>query len=99
MQTQAKKLEQPRRNAAVTIVASTDLRQGDVFLVETGDVIPADGEVIEGVASVNESAVTGGTWLLSDWLIVRVTASPGSGFLDRMVALVEGARRRKLPMR
>ena len=92
-----------------------DLREGDVVLVEAGDTIPADGEVIEGIASVNESAitgesapviresggdrsaVTGGTVVLSDWIRVRVTASPGSSFIDRMIALVEGAERQKTP--
>ena len=92
-----------------------DLVEGDVVLVEAGDTIPADGEVIEGIASVNESAitgesapviresggdrsaVTGGTVVLSDWIKVRVTASPGSSFLDRMIALVEGAERQKTP--
>ncbi len=92
-----------------------DLKQGDVVLVEAGDTIPADGEVIEGIASVNESAitgesapviresggdrsaVTGGTVVLSDWIKVRVTAAPGSSFLDRMIALVEGAERQKTP--
>lgn len=92
-----------------------DLAEGDVVLVEAGDTIPADGEVIEGIASVNESAitgesapviresggdrsaVTGGTVVLSDWIKVRVTASPGSSFLDRMIALVEGAERQKTP--
>ncbi len=87
----------------------------DVFLVEAGDIIPADGEIVEGIASVDESAVTGesapvireaggdrsavtgGTRLLSDWLIVRVTADPGEGFLDRMISLVEGAKRQKTP--
>ncbi len=97
------------------LVPSTQLRQGDRFLVETGDIIPADGEVIEGIASVDESAVTGesapviresggdrsavtgGTRLLSDWLVVQVTANPGEGFLDRMISLVEGAKRQKTP--
>jgi K+-transporting ATPase ATPase B chain len=114
-ETQAKKLCQPRRDAPVEIVASTVLRQGDVVLVEAGDIIPVDGEVIEGIASVDESAVTGesapviresggdrsavtgGTRVLSDWLIVRVTVNPGEGFLDRMIGLVEGARRQKTP--
>src|SRR6185503_18002371 len=91
------------------------LRRGDVVLVSAGDTIPVDGEVIEGVASVDESAitgesapvireaggdrsaVTGGTRVLSDWLIVRVTAEPGETFLDRMIAMVEGARRQKTP--
>ena len=92
-----------------------DLRKGDVVLVEAGDVIPADGEVIEGVASVDESAitgesapviresggdfsaVTGGTRVLSDWIVVRVTANPGETFLDRMIAMVESAKRQKTP--
>ncbi|HZQ05570.1 MAG TPA: potassium-transporting ATPase subunit KdpB, partial [Anaerolineae bacterium] len=111
----AKKLKQPARNAPFQTVPSTDLRHGDIFLVEAGDLIPADGEVIEGVASVDESAVTGesapviresggdrsavtgGTRVLSDWLIVRVTANPGEGFLDRMISMVEGAKRQKTP--
>ncbi|PKO16078.1 MAG: K(+)-transporting ATPase subunit B [Chloroflexi bacterium HGW-Chloroflexi-10] len=94
---------------------STILRSGDKYLVEAGDVIPADGEVVEGIASVDEaavtgesapviresggdrSAVTGGTRLLSDWLIIQVTANPGEGFLDRMIGLVEGAKHQKTP--
>jgi K+-transporting ATPase ATPase B chain len=114
-QTNARRLRQPRRDAPVEIVSSADLHKGDLFLVETGDLIPADGEVIEGIASVDESpvtgesapviresggdrsAVTGGTRLLSDWLIVRVSADPGQGFLDRMIGLVEGAKRQKTP--
>ena len=97
------------------LVASTALKVGDVVLVEAGDVIPSDGEVIEGMASVNEaaitgesapviresggdrSAVTGGTQVLSDWIRVRITAAPGSTFLDRMIRLVEGAERQKTP--
>ena len=93
----------------------TSLKVGDVVLVEAGDIIPSDGEVIEGVASVNEaaitgesapviresggdrSAVTGGTQVLSDWIQVRITAAAGSTFLDRMIALVEGAERQKTP--
>ncbi|MCW5765548.1 MAG: potassium-transporting ATPase subunit KdpB [Phycisphaeraceae bacterium] len=91
------------------------LRKGDIVLVQAGDTIPGDGEVLEGVASVNESAVTGesapvireaggdrssvvgGTQVLSDWLIVRIAANPGSSFLDRMIAMVEGAKRQKTP--
>jgi potassium-transporting ATPase ATP-binding subunit len=98
-----------------TLVPGTSLRVGDIVLVEAGDIIPSDGEVIEGVASVNEaaitgesapvireaggdrSAVTGGTQVLSDWIRVRVTAAPGSTFLDRMIRLVEGAERQKTP--
>ncbi len=86
-----------------------------MVLVEAGDFIPSDGEVIEGVASVDESAitgesapviresggdrsaVTGGTRVLSDWLVVRITANPGETFLDRMIAMVEGAKRQKTP--
>lgn len=94
---------------------AADLRVGDLVLVEAGDLIPADGEAVQGIAAVNEaavtgesapviresggdrSAVTGGTMLVSDWLVVRVTAAPGSSFLDRMIALVEGAARQKTP--
>jgi K+-transporting ATPase ATPase B chain len=97
------------------IISSTSLRKGDSFLVETNDIIPADGEIIAGIASVDESAVTGesapvvreaggdrsavtgGTRLLSDWLIIRVSADPGQGFLDRMISMVEGAKRQKTP--
>ncbi len=96
-------------------IPATRLKQGDVVLVEAGDLIPSDGEVIEGVASVNEaaitgesapviresggdrSAVTGGTQVISDWIKVRITAAPGSTFLDRMISLVEGAQRQKTP--
>jgi K+-transporting ATPase ATPase B chain len=111
----AKKLNEPHPKAPIRILTASDLRKGDVVLVETGDVIPADGEVIEGVASVDESAitgesapviresggdfssVTGGTRVLSDWIVVRVTANPGEAFLDRMIAMVEGAKRQKTP--
>jgi K+-transporting ATPase ATPase B chain len=97
------------------LVAASQLRMGDIVLVETGDLIPADGEVTEGVASVNESAITGesapvireaggdrsavtaGTRVISDHVKVRVTVNPGQGFLDRMIALVEGAERQKTP--
>ena len=114
-ETQARKLRQPHRDAAFDMVLSSALHQGDVFLVEGGDTIPADGEVIQVIASVDESAVTGesapviresggdrsavtgGTRLLSDWLIIRVTANPGEGFLDRMISLIEGAKRQKTP--
>jgi K+-transporting ATPase ATPase B chain len=96
-------------------VSALDLKVGDVVLVEAGDLIPGDGEIIEGVASVNESAitgesapvireaggdrsaVTGGTTVLSDWVRVKITAAPGSTFIDRMIALVEGAERQKTP--
>ncbi|MDD4877137.1 MAG: potassium-transporting ATPase subunit B, partial [Dehalococcoidales bacterium] len=114
-ETQAKKLREPMYGAIHDKVPSSTLNEGEYFLVEVGDIIPADGEVIEGVASVDESAVTGesapviresggdrsavtgGTRVLSDWLIVRVTASPGKGFLDRMISMVEGAKRQKTP--
>jgi potassium-transporting ATPase ATP-binding subunit len=113
--TQAKKLRQPHHGAAYDLVPSTSVHKGDVFLVEAGDIIPGDGEVIEGIASVDESAVTGesapviresggdrsavtgGTLVLSDWLVVAASAEPGAGFLDRMIALIEGARRQKTP--
>ena len=113
--TVAKKLAEPKRNAAVTKVSATQLRKGDLYLVEAGDFIPADGEVLEGVASVDESAitgesapviresggdfssVTGGTRILSDWLVVRVATNPGESFLDRMISMVESARRQKTP--
>ena len=102
-----------RRN--YRMVPAPELKVGDVVLVEPGDTIPSDGEVIEGIASVNEaaitgesapviresggdrSAVTGGTQVLSDWIRVRITAAPGSTFLDRMIKLVEGAERQKTP--
>ncbi len=97
------------------MVSGTSLKVGDIVLVEAGDTIPSDGEVIEGIASVNEaaitgesapviresggdrSAVTGGTQVLSDWIKVRITAAQGSTFIDRMIALVEGAERKKTP--
>ena len=112
---QAKKIDKPDQNAKVTLVKSVNLRSDDIVLVEEGDFIPSDGEVIAGVASVNESAitgesapviresggdrsaVTGGTQVISDWLIVRITANPGETFLDRMITLVEGAQRQKTP--
>ncbi len=111
----ARKLAQPKYGAAHTTVPSGDLREGDVVLIEAGDFIPMDGEVIEGVASVDESAitgesapviresggdrsaVTGGTRVLSDWLVVRITSNPGETFLDRMISMVEGAKRQKTP--
>src|SRR5262245_2235547 len=111
----ANRLDAPRRDAAVSLVPASALRAGNHVLVQAGEMVPADGEVIVGVASVDESAitggsapviresggdrssVTGGTRVLSDWLVVRVTANPGETFLDRMIALVEGARRQKTP--
>ena len=114
-ETQAKRLKQPEHDAPYDLVSSSTMKQGDFFLVERGDVIPTDGEVVEGIASVDESAVTGesapviresggdrsavtgGTRVLSDWIVVRLTATPGEGFLDRMISLVEGAKRQKTP--
>jgi K+-transporting ATPase ATPase B chain len=111
----AKKVAEPRKDAQVFLTPSSRLGAGSVVLVEAGDFIPADGEVIEGVASVDESAitgesapvvresggdfrsVTGGTRVLSDWLIVRVTVNPGETFLDRMIRMVESAKRQKTP--
>ena len=108
---QAKRLSRPERNERYEAVSASSLRKGQLVLVEAGDFIPADGAVVEGVASVNEAAitgesapviresggdrssVTGGTQVLSDWLIVEVTADPGEAFLDRMISLVEGAKR------
>jgi len=103
------------KGSAMEAVAASALKMGDIVLVETGDLIPADGEVVEGVASVNEAAITGesapvireaggdrsavtaGTRVISDQIKVRVTVNPGQGFLDRMIALVEGAERQKTP--
>ena len=118
-ETHAKRLIDPtgksRLKEMVVDVSALDLKLGDIVLVEAGDVVPGDGEVIEGVASVNESAitgesapvireaggdrsaVTGGTTVLSDCIKVRITAAPGSTFIDRMIALVEGAQRQKTP--
>jgi K+-transporting ATPase ATPase B chain len=111
----AKRLARPERGAPFEPVASSLLRKNDVVQVEAGELIPGDGEVIEGVASVDESAitgesapviresggdrssVTGGTRVLSDWLLVRITADPGEAFLDRMISLVESAKRQKTP--
>jgi K+-transporting ATPase ATPase B chain len=105
----AKRLAAPQRDAPREEVASSKLTKGDHVLLEPGDLVPSDGEVVEGVASVDESAitgesapviresggdrsaVTGGTRVLSDWLIVRITANPGETFLDRMISMVEGA--------
>ncbi|AWI05703.1 potassium-transporting ATPase subunit KdpB [Clostridium drakei] len=99
----------------VKVISASELKKGDIVLVETGELIPNDGEVIQGLASVDESAitgesapvmkeaggdfasVTGGTKVVSDWLKVRITATPGESFLDKMIALVEGASRQKTP--
>ena len=114
-QTSAKKLHEPKFGSQWRSVEADSLRKGDVVLVEANDVMPADGEVIEGVASVDESAitgesapvireaggdfssVTGGTRVLSDWIVVRVTVNPGETFVDRMIAMVENATRQKTP--
>jgi len=111
----AKRLRDARRDAPIDRVHATELEKGEWVLVEAGDVIPCDGEVIAGIATVDESAitgesapvvresggdrsaVTGGTRVLSDWIVVRATASPGDAFLDRMIALVEGAKRGRTP--
>jgi K+-transporting ATPase ATPase B chain len=113
-ETKAKLLSRPDARD-YKLVPSTILKVGDLVLVEAGDLIPSDGEIVEGMASVNEaaitgesapviresggdrSAVTGGTQVLSDWIRVRITAAPGSTFLDRMIRLVEGAERQKTP--
>ena len=110
-----KRLQEPRHGSSWIPTSADELRKGVVVLVEAGDVIPLDGEVIEGVASVDESAitgesapviresggdfssVTGGTRVLSDWLVVRIAVNPGESFVDRMIAMVEGARRQKTP--
>jgi K+-transporting ATPase ATPase B chain len=112
---QAKRVAEPHRDAACTAVVASQLRKGDLVLIEAGEYVPGDGEIVEGVASVDESAitgesapviresggdrsaVTGGTRVLSDWLVVRITANPGETFLDRMIAMVEGAKRQKTP--
>ena len=111
----ARKLRAPQHDAQVDLVPAASLRKGDLVLVQAGDTIPCDGEVIEGGASVDESAitgesapviresggdfasVTGGTRILSDWLVIHCSVNPGETFLDRMIAMVEGAQRRKTP--
>jgi len=111
----ARKLRAPHHDAQIDHVPAADLRKGDIVLVEAGDIIPCDGEVLEGGASVDESAitgesapviresggdfasVTGGTRILSDWLVIQCSVNPGETFLDRMIAMVESAQRRKTP--
>ena len=111
----AKVLSSPTDRTKFKPTPAADLRKGTLVLVETNDLIPSDGEIVEGIASVNESAVTGesapvireaggdrsavtgGTMVVSDWLVIRITADPGSTFIDRMISLVEGAERRKTP--
>lgn len=114
-ETLAKKLIEPKRESKFKIVPSTYLKKGDAVLVDANEIIPVDGEVIDGIASVDESAVTGesspviresggdrsavtsGTKVLSDWLVVKATSNPGEGLLDRMIAMIEGAKRQKTP--
>ena len=111
----AKKLASADRNASVVFTPSSELRTGHFVLVEAGEIIPGDGEIVDGAASVDESAitgesapviresggdrsaVTGGTRVLSDWIVMRITSNPGESFLDRMISMVEGASRRKTP--
>jgi K+-transporting ATPase ATPase B chain len=113
--TWTKKLKQPQHGTPFLPEKSENLRKGDFVLVEAGDTIPVDGEVVQGVATVDESAitgesapvvresggdfasVTGGTRVLSDWLVVRIGVNPGESFLDRMISMVEGAKRQKTP--
>ena len=114
-ETRAKRILMPDNHELYEGVSAEDLEAGDLVVCEAGDVIPGDGEVIEGIASVNEaaitgesapviresggdrSAVTGGTTVISDRIVIRITSSPGSSFLDRMIKLVEGAERQKTP--
>jgi K+-transporting ATPase ATPase B chain len=114
-ETRAKRLLMPDRRDLFEGVEASALNPGDLVLVEAGEIIPSDGDVIEGIASVNEaavtgesapvireaggdrSAVTGGTTVISDWIVVRITAGAGTSFLDRMISLVEGAERQKTP--
>src|SRR5664280_2873879 len=114
-ETRAKRLLMPDNYEVYEGVSAEDLRAGDLVVCEPGDVIPGDGDVIKGIASVNEaaitgesapviresggdrSAVTGGTLVLSDWMVIRIASNPGESFLDRMIAMVEGAKRQKTP--
>ncbi len=114
-ETWATRLREPRFGSSSWKQPASELRKGDVVLVQAGETMPCDGEVIEGMATVDESAitgesapvvresggdfsaVTGGTKVLSDWIVVRCTVDPGQTFLDRMIAMVEGAKRRKTP--
>lgn len=111
----AAKIPSMDRKSEVQMVKSTKLRRGDLVIVQAGEQIPADGDVVEGAASVDESAitgesapviresggdrsaVTGGTTVISDWLVIKVTSNPGEGFMDKMIAMVEGASRKKTP--
>ncbi len=114
-ETRAKRILMPDNYEVYEGVSAEDLQAGDLVVCEAGDVIPGDGDVIQGIASVNEaaitgesapviresggdrSAVTGGTTVISDRIVIRITSSPGSSFLDRMIKLVEGAERQKTP--
>ncbi|MDE2342654.1 MAG: HAD-IC family P-type ATPase, partial [Betaproteobacteria bacterium] len=114
-ETWAKKLQDQQDTEHWQALPATELRKGDFVIVHTGEIIPADGEVVQGIASVDESAitgesapviresggdfsaVTGGTRVLSDWIVVRVTVNPGETFVDRMIAMVENAKRQKTP--
>ncbi len=111
----AKKMSAPQHGTTWLPCPATDLRKGMFVLVEAGDIIPADADVVQGVASVDESAitgesapviresggdfsaVTGGTRVLSDWLVLKIAVNPGEAFIDRMIAMVEGANRKKTP--
>jgi len=111
----AHKLSAVDKRNQITLVSASDLRKGDLVIIKAGEAIPGDGDVIDGAASVDESAVTGesapviresggdrssvtgGTRVLSDWIVVRIASNPGESFLDRMIAMVEGASRRKTP--
>ncbi|MBZ0089501.1 MAG: potassium-transporting ATPase subunit B, partial [Thermoanaerobaculia bacterium] len=113
--TSARRVDEPERNAPFDWILAGELRKGEFVVVEAGEVIPADGEIVEGIASVDESAVTGesapvireaggdrssvtgGTRVLSDWIVVRVSVNPGETFLDRIIGLVEGAKRQRTP--
>lgn len=112
---QAKKLSNAKSRDSITTVSSSTLRKGDIVLVEAGDNVPCDGEIIEGCAAVDESSitgesapviresggdfcsVTGGTKVLSDWIIIQISVNPGESFLDRMINMIEGAKRQKTP--
>lgn len=112
---EAHKIPSPQQKDKITVVPSASLKKGDIVIVKANEQIPADGEIIEGAASVDESAitgesapvireaggdrsaVTGGTTLLSDWIVIRVTSEAGESFMDKMIAMVEGASRKKTP--
>ncbi|MEO8505874.1 MAG: HAD-IC family P-type ATPase, partial [Acidobacteriota bacterium] len=114
-ETSAKRLAFPRQDSTWDLVRSSSLRKGDAVLVEAGSLVPADGTIVEGIASVDESAitgesapvireaggdrssVTGGTRVLSDWIVIEVTSNPGETFLDRIIGLIEGAKRQRTP--